>query len=152
MRRSSGADGGPKKPRSRTAMLRKRGNAAKKVARISSPTKTEVEGPAKTEAAQLAPELQEAREPEAGGDSRGPEPHRRRADGSAAGVRQDRQERRAALPECAQRRLSPGWRACPFGRARSVLARIGGGSARSLPCPAHQQQSDLGRHPRAARR
>src|SRR6267143_1033983 len=65
MRRSSGADGGPNKPRSRTAMPRKRGNAAKKVARVSSPTKTEVEGPAKTEAAQLALELQEARERQA---------------------------------------------------------------------------------------
>ncbi|HTF76086.1 MAG TPA: ATP-binding protein [Bradyrhizobium sp.] len=65
MRRSSGADGGPNKPRSRTAMLRKRGNAAKKVARVSSPTKPEVEGPAKTEAAQLALELQEARERQA---------------------------------------------------------------------------------------
>jgi len=65
MRRSSGADGGPNKQRSRTAMPRKRGNAAKKAARVSSPTKTEVESPAKTEAAQLALELQEARERQA---------------------------------------------------------------------------------------
>ena len=65
MRRGSGADGGPNKPRSRTAMPRKPGNAPNKVARISSPTKTEVEGPAKTEAAQLALELQEARERQA---------------------------------------------------------------------------------------
>jgi signal transduction histidine kinase len=47
------------------AMPRKPGNAPNKVARISSPTKTEVEGPAKTEAAQLALELQEARERQA---------------------------------------------------------------------------------------
>ena len=46
-------------------MPRKRGNAPKKVARVSSPTKTEVEGPAKTEAAQLALQLQEARERQA---------------------------------------------------------------------------------------
>src|ERR1700681_1221752 len=65
MRRSSGADGGPNKPRSRTAMPRKPGNAPKKVALVSSPTKTEVEGPAKTEAGQLALELQEARERQA---------------------------------------------------------------------------------------
>jgi GAF domain-containing protein len=65
MRRSSGADGGPNKPRSRTAMPRKRGNAPKKVARVSGPTKTEVERPAKTEAAQLVLELQEARERQA---------------------------------------------------------------------------------------
>src|ERR1700704_4306029 len=71
MRRSSGAARGPNKPRSGTAMPRKRGNAPKKVARVSSPTRTEVEGPAKTEAAQLALELQEARERQ-GGTAEGP--------------------------------------------------------------------------------
>jgi GAF domain-containing protein len=46
-------------------MPRKRGNAPKTLARVSSATKTEVEGPAKTEAEQLALELQEARERQA---------------------------------------------------------------------------------------
>src|SRR6266699_6170858 len=64
MRRRSGAGGGPNKSRSRTATTRKRRNAPKAV-RVSSPTKTEVEGPEKTEAAQLALELQEARERQA---------------------------------------------------------------------------------------
>src|SRR5436309_8609175 len=51
-----------------------------------------------------------------GSDSRDIEPHLGLADRYPAGVRQDRQERGAALPECAERRLSPGGRLCPSGR------------------------------------
>jgi signal transduction histidine kinase len=64
MRRRSGAGGGPNKSRSRTATTRKPRNAPK-AARVSGPTKTKVESPAKTEVAQLAIELQEARERQA---------------------------------------------------------------------------------------
>src|SRR5882757_1764079 len=58
MRRRSGAGGGPDKPGNRTALTRKSGNAPKAVP-ASSPAE------AKTEVAQLALELQEARERQA---------------------------------------------------------------------------------------
>src|SRR3954468_7728538 len=64
MRQRSGTGGGPNKSRGRTAMTRKR-RTAPKVARVSNPVKTEIEIPAKTEAARLALELQEARERQA---------------------------------------------------------------------------------------
>src|SRR5713226_374678 len=64
MRRRAGAGGGPKKPRSGTAITRKRRHAPKAV-RASRPAKSEVESPAKTKLAQLALELQEARERQA---------------------------------------------------------------------------------------
>src|SRR5437868_4369759 len=51
----------------------------------------------------------------AGGDGRSPQSHLGLADRSPAGVRQDRQERSAALPERAERRLPQGWRACAAG-------------------------------------
>src|ERR1700732_111106 len=63
MRRRSGAGGGPNKSRSRMAITRKRRNAPKAV-RVSSPAK-KVESSAKTKIAQLALELQEARERQA---------------------------------------------------------------------------------------
>jgi signal transduction histidine kinase len=63
MRRRSGAGGGLNKSRSRTAITRKRRNA--KSVRLSSPTKTKLDSSAKTKIAQLALELQEARERQA---------------------------------------------------------------------------------------
>src|SRR3984893_4105536 len=63
MRRRSGAGGGPNKSRGRTAITRKRRNAPKAVG-VSSPAK-KVESSAKTKIAQLALELQEARERQA---------------------------------------------------------------------------------------
>jgi len=64
MRRRSGAGGGPDKSGNRTALPRKSGNAPMAVP-ASSPATTEVESPAETEVAQLALELQEARERQA---------------------------------------------------------------------------------------
>src|SRR5665647_1375939 len=64
MRPRSGTGGGPSQSRSRTAITRKRRNAPK-AARVSSAEKTEAEGPAKTEVARLALELQQARERQA---------------------------------------------------------------------------------------
>jgi signal transduction histidine kinase len=63
MKRRSGAGDGPKKPRGRTAITRKRRNAPKAV-RVTGPAK-KVESSAKTKIAQLALELQEARERQA---------------------------------------------------------------------------------------
>src|ERR1700738_4520715 len=63
MRRRSGAGGGPNKSRGRTAITRKRRNAPK-AGGVSSPAK-KVESSAKTKIAQLALELQEARERQA---------------------------------------------------------------------------------------
>ena len=64
MGRRTGAGGKQNKSRSRTAITRKRRNAPK-AARVLSPAKTEVESPAETQAAQLALELQDARERQA---------------------------------------------------------------------------------------
>jgi len=64
MRRRSGTGGGPSQSRSRTAIPRKR-RTAPKAARVSSAENTEVEGPAETEVARLALELQQARERQA---------------------------------------------------------------------------------------
>ncbi len=140
----------PTRSRSHATTTAKR-RQAPKAARVSSPAKTDVES-SRPNGSRTACPRTSGSQGAASSDSRGVEPHLGLADRHPAGVRQDRQERRAALPECAERRLSPGWAPRPSRRVRSVLPGIGGRGAQGLPCPTDQRKPDLGRHPRAPRR